>query len=500
MIKCKKICRHSLKKQLFFRSIALVLLTLLIAIVMNAFFLKDIYIKGKETKLLDAYEIMEKYAANPESSEYQDKLQSICSTFNLSFIIADTETKTIVSSINNTKKLNRILNDVQYSIENDDVIKELKKTENYTICTQKDISEELVYLTIYGKLSNGNFFVIRTAVDDIKYSVKITGTFLLFVSFCSLAFACITSLFVSNHICKPIEKLTNISIRMADLDFNVKYDGKSNSEIGVLGENFNHMSETLEKTINELREANKKLLKDVEQKTLIEKMRTEFISNVSHELKTPIALISGYAEGLKDGINSDPESTEYYLDVIIDETKKMNYMVKELTRLMQLELGDGDFDLDEFDFNQVVNNCLETYKLLFDEKQVNVVTNINKDEVLNIVANEYHIEEVIRNYINNALNHVEGDMRIEVTTKRQDEFAYFSVFNTGKPIPEESLEYIWDKFYKVDKARTRAYGGSGIGLSIVKAISEMSGGKCGVTNKENGVEFWFKIALNKSCP
>lgn len=260
------------------------------------------------------------------------------------------------------------------------------------------------------------------------------------------------------------------------------------------------MSETLEKTINELREANKKLLKDVEQKTLIEKMRTEFISNVSHELKTPIALISGYAEGLKDGINSDPESTEYYLDVIIDETKKMNYMVKELTRLMQLELGDGDFDLDEFDFNQVVNNCLETYKLLFDEKQVNVVTNISKDEVLNIVANEYHIEEVIRNYINNALNHVEGDMRIEVTTKRQDEFAYFSVFNTGKPIPEESLEYIWDKFYKVDKARTRAYGGSGIGLSIVKAISEMSGGKCGVTNKENGVEFWFKIALNKSCP
>ncbi len=264
------------------------------------------------------------------------------------------------------KKLNRILNDVQYSIDNNDVIKELKKTENYTICTQKDISEELVYLTIYGKLSNGNFFVIRTAVDDITYSVKITGTFLLFVSFCSMAFACITSLFVSNHICKPIEKLTNISIRMADLDFNVKYDGKSNSEIGVLGENFNHMSETLEKTINELREANKKLLKDVEQKTLIEKMRTEFISNVSHELKTPIALISGYAEGLKDGINSDPESTEYYLDVIIDETKKMNYMVKELTRLMQLELGDGDFDLDEFDFNQVVNNCLETYKLLFD--------------------------------------------------------------------------------------------------------------------------------------
>jgi signal transduction histidine kinase len=280
----------------------------------------------------------------------------------------------------------------------------------------------------------------------------------------------------------------------------VKYDGKSNSEIGVLGENFNHMSETLEKTINELREANKKLLKDVEQKTLIEKMRTEFISNVSHELKTPIALISGYAEGLKDGINSDPESTEYYLDVIIDETKKMNYMVKELTKLMQLELGDGDLDLDEFDLNQVINNCLETYGLLFDEKKVNVVTNINKTESLNIVANEYHIEEVIRNYINNALNHVEGDMRIEVTAKRQDEYAYFSVFNTGKPIPEESLEYIWDKFYKVDKARTRAYGGSGIGLSIVKAISEMSGAKCGVINKEEGVEFWFKIALNKSCP
>ena len=259
------------------------------------------------------------------------------------------------------------------------------------------------------------------------------------------------------------------------------------------------MSGKLEMTIGELKSANEALLKEVELKSNNEKIRTEFISNVSHELKTPIAIISGYAEGLKDGINDDPESMQYYLDVIIDESNKMNHMVKQLTELIQLEhVAYTDEEYDLFDFRQLVTNCLGTYDLIFKEKNVSVVSDICGEELM-IRANEYNIEEVIRNYINNALNHIKTPNEIRITVCAKDGGAYFAVHNTGDNIPNESIKHIWDSFYKVDKARTREYGGSGIGLSIVKAIMEKHMGKYGVNNTADGVEFYAWLKGDSSC-
>ena len=251
------------------------------------------------------------------------------------------------------------------------------------------------------------------------------------------------------------------------------------------------MSDQLEQTISELKSANVELQKDNERKTQIDEMRKEFLNNVSHELKTPIALISGYAEGLKDNIAEDKESRDFYCDVIIDESSKMNNMVRKLLTLNQLEFGNDQVTMERFDITQLVKGVISGMKLLIEDKGASVT--INTDEPVYVWGDEFKIEEVVTNYMSNALNHLDYDKKIDVRIIRENGLVRVSVFNTGNPIPEGDIDKIWDKFYKVDKARTREYGGSGIGLSIVKAIMESHNQQCGVKNYEDGVQFWFTL-------
>ena len=296
---------------------------------------------------------------------------------------------------------------------------------------------------------------------------------------------------LTRRISKPILRLANISERMAGLDFDAKYDGSGAAEIEILGENINVLSETLERTISELKTANNKLLRDIEKKEKIDEMRREFLSNVSHELKTPIALIQGYAEGLREGINDDVADREFYCDVIVDEAAKMNSMVKKLLTLNQLESGSETAEMERFDLVTLLKNYLQSADILI--RQSGAKVRLSAEEKAYVWADEFKVEEVFVNFFTNALNHLSGDRVIEVKVTGQDETVRLSVFNTGEPIPEESLPHLWEKFYKVDKARTREYGGSGIGLSIVKAIMDSFHRPYGVVNYDNGVEFWIEL-------
>ena len=231
--------------------------------------------------------------------------------------------------------------------------------------------------------------------------------------------------------------------------------------------------------------------KDIAKKEEVDEMRKEFISNVSHELKTPIALIQGYAEGLQEGINDNPQDVEYYCDVIIDEAGKMNKMVKNLLTLNQLEFGNGQVNMERFDIVSVVAGVINSMRLRAEQN--NVTIEFPRQNPVYVWADEFQIEEVITNYLSNAFNHVDENKLIKVEIIEKNGIVRVSVFNTGKQIPEEELDNIWVKFYKVDKARTRAYGGNGIGLSIVKAIMDRHEKGYGVMNHENGVEFWFEL-------
>lgn len=202
---------------------------------------------------------------------------------------------------------------------------------------------------------------------------------------------------------------------MKGLDFNAKYKGNSNNEIGVLGKNINELSGTLEKTISELKTANNEMKKDLAQKEEAEKMRQEFLSNVSHELKTPIALIQGYAEGLKDGVTDDPESMNFYCEVISDEAGKMNNMVKKLLTLNQLEFGNDVVSMERFDIRMLIDNYVQTAGIQI--KQHEVTVDVKGDDQVFVWGDEFKTEEVFMNYFSNALNHVSGEKLINVSIK-----------------------------------------------------------------------------------
>lgn len=370
----------------------------------------------------------------------------------------------------------------------------ISSNDNYTL--QKVYDERLgdYYLEIWGTLDNGYSIILRTPIQGIKDNVNISTTLIKYVGGAILAVGIIAAFVVSTYITRPIKQLSNIAEKMSEMDFNARYEGSDKGEIGLLGKSMNNMSEKLEQNIAELKKANLELKKDIDKKEKLEIMRTDFLSNVSHELKTPIALIQGYAEGLKEGITDDPESMEFYCDVIMDEANKMNTMVKRLLTLNQIEFGNDEPEMERFDINELIASVADANAIRAGQKNMSIVFD-NRNEHNFVWADEYKTEEVLTNYISNALNHCDGKRAIEVRTEKSENGGTITVtvYNSGKNIADENLERIWEKFYKTDKARTREYGGNGIGLSIVKAIMDSMGQEYGVRNVSDGVEFWFNL-------
>ena len=303
----------------------------------------------------------------------------------------------------------------------------------------------------------------------------------------------IVVIFISAMFSKPIVKMSHLAKRMCELDFDTKINVKSKDEIGVLGNSMNELSEKLEKTISELKTANAKLESDIENREKIDEMRKEFISHASHELKTPIALIQGYAEGLKDNVSDDPESMEFYCDVIIDEASKMNKLVMNMLDLSELEFGDDNISIQRFDITALISEVIKASKIIIEQSEASVVEFEEKDPV-NVWADEFMIEEVITNYLTNALHYVQPEGKIRIFYEQPAEGKIrINVYDQGEKIKEEDLDKLFIKFYKSDAARTREYGGSGIGLSIVEVIMKRHKNNYGVYNTEDGVVFYFEL-------
>lgn len=294
-------------------------------------------------------------------------------------------------------------------------------------------------------------------------------------------------------------QLNDITKKMAKLDFKQKYRiNDSDDEINELGKNINTMSDKLESTIKQLRETNSELEKDIEEKSKIDEMRKQFISDVSHELKTPIALIQGYAEGLIENVNNDDESRKFYAEVILDESNKMDVLVKQLLELMKLEYGKRKFNDEEFDVVELINEVIRKCNVMLEENQIQVV--FDEKKPIYAYADDFYVEQVVTNYFTNAIKHakeVNGKKQIKITIQNVKNKIRVSVFNTGDKIPEEDLTRVWGRFYKIDDSRNRENSGSGIGLSIVKAIQNNYQNEYGVQNLSNGVEFYFDISTKK---
>lgn len=499
---------HSLKHQISVLFICLLLLSIFSITLINGLFLEKYYVSKKVEVLEEAKEVLSqmnlddilKYDTDSESDsgeaagEIPDEIERSSSRNNLTWIIVNEENSGYYYwGENNMSKMLRsklfgYINNLDQDMERGHVI---KQTDTCTMWQVHDRFAGMEYVECWGQFDNEYYFLIRSPLESIKESASISNSFYFVVGAVIVVISGLVILIVTNRITRPISELTKLSERMSDLDFDARYQSWAGNEIDVLGDNFNKMSRKLESTISELKSANNKLQKDIEDKIKIDEMRKEFLDNVSHELKTPIALIQGYAEGLNENISDDPESREFYCEVIMDEASKMNKLVKNLLTLNQLESGKDAPVMERFDIVSLIRGVLGSMNIMIEQKEATVI--FEETEPVYVWADEFKIEEVVTNYTSNALNHLDGERKVEIRVIRESDCVKVTVFNTGTPIPEEDIPNLWNKFYKVDKARTREYGGSGIGLSIVKAIIESMNQKYGVCNYDNGVEFWFTL-------
>lgn len=520
--KIKKKKFHTLRHQISLLFIGLLLLSILTITVINGIFLERYYISKKVDVLQAAKcsleeavtdELLENIGADEstpggESEEPREEggeqnffsdddipeeISRNSSRNNLSWVIINKENSKYLSWGGNARLLRTKLFGYVYEL---DIIEPasshvLKVTDDCVIQQVHDRFAGMDYVECWGEFENGSFFLIRTPLESIKESALISNKFYCFVGITIILISGILILIMTRRVTKPISELTRLSQRMSNLDFEARYESHAGNEIDVLGDNFNKMSRQLLTTISELKSVNNKLKKDIEDKIKIDEMRKEFLDNVSHELKTPIALIQGYAEGLKENVSDDPEGREFYCDVIMDESAKMNKLVKNLLTLNQLESGRDAPVMERFDIIALIQGVLQSMDIIIRQKEAKVI--FDSTEPVYVWADEFKVEEVVTNYISNALNHLDGERQIEIRAAGQGDIVKITVFNNGTPIPEEDIPNLWNKFFKVDKARTREYGGSGIGLSIVKAIMEGMNQQYGVRNYDNGVEFWFTL-------
>lgn len=479
--------KHSIKRQMTIVFSGLIIFILVMTVAVYSNFLQEYYLLHKQQDLMEVHDTVG-FAIEKGLTE-DERVWKEMERTNISMLVLDRE-QVIFAPRGDQEQLFSQLRGYLFN-QNQEYGELLKKGDGYEIRKTRDMAVEMDYLEMWGTYPNGSMFILRSPLDSIWESSALANKLLIYIGIAALVLGGMLVSLFARKITEPITELSTLSRRMSELDFDARYTRGGEDEIGILGNNFNLMSERLEKTISELKQANNELLKDIEQKEKIEDMRNEFLGNVSHELKTPLALIQGYAEGLKEGISDDPESREFYCDVIMDEASKMNRMVKNLLTLNQLEFGNEKVEFERFDVSGLVQGVIQSCEILI--QQANAKVEFIGESPVYAWADEFKTEQVIRNYLTNAIHHVDHERRIEVKVISRGDKVRVSVFNSGNPIPKEDLEKLWDKFYKVDKAHTREYGGNGIGLSIVKAIMESFHQKYGVRNFDNGVEFWFEL-------
>ena len=489
----------SVRVKLFLVLCVVTILLVICLIAINSLVLENFYIYNKTNTIKEVYNKINKYYKDPDLAiNLETELKKIAFRNNFDILI-QSDTDLILFSTNKD-----FLSSIEVAKEKYKTYLEERKNLLYsdakmTIRKIDDTSNSLNYILLYGKLDNGYSLYIRIPIAPIEESVRISNNTLIVIGIATVIISAFVASLISRKFTDPIVQLNDITKEMARLDFSQKYRiTDTEDEINELGNNINTMSDKLESTIKQLRETNSELEKDIEEKSKIDEMRKQFISDVSHELKTPIALIQGYAEGLIENVNNDDESRKFYAEVILDESNKMDVLVKQLLELMKLEYGKRKFNDEEFEVVELINEVIRKCNVMLEENQIQVV--FDEKKPIYAYADDFYVEQVVTNYFTNAIKHakeVNGKKQIKITIQNVKNKIRVSVFNTGDKIPEEDLTRVWGRFYKIDDSRNRENSGSGIGLSIVKAIQNNYQNEHGVQNLSNGVEFYFDISTKK---
>ena len=490
----------SVRVRLFMTLSFVILLIILFLILVNNFVFGQFYLYSKTKALKSVYDVVNHYYNGSQIMDLETQLEKMAINNNFDILIKNdqnvnvfTSNKDFFSTLGQMSEMtNRFYSASEEMIESD---------EKFNIKKIMDNKNGITYVLLSAILDNGYLLYIRIPITSIQESVKISNNFLYLMAGFAILIAAVIVSYVSRKFGDPIAELNDIAKKMANLDFSHKYKiTNADDEINHLGKSINAMSDKLERTIKQLRNTNIELEKDIEEKSQIDEMRKSFISDVSHELKTPIALIQGYSEGLLENVNSDEENRRFYAEVILDETNKMDRLVKQLLELMKLEYGKREFQDKEFNIVELEKEIVRKSQVMLEEKNIEIKFQ-TMDEIA-VFADDFYIEQVISNYLTNAIKHIkelDGEKYIQIENEVDIEKnkVRVKVFNTGDTIKEENIARIWNRFYKIDESRNREDGGTGIGLSFVKAIMSNYGNEYGVVNRDNGVEFYLELNMKE---
>lgn len=353
---------------------------------------------------------------------------------------------------------------------------EKKRKQQPYICEifelKNDTASKIIFL---GKTKSNQYLVLMKNTNGVRESVAIANRFYLFIGGIMLFISIFLTALFSKKITKPIIKMCAITNEMEKLHFEHKIEVKSKDEIGELADSINHMAERLQENIYTM------------QQDIVR--RKQLVRDVSHELKSPIAVIKGYADGLQYGVADDKDSREKYCQIISNECDRMDQMVKdllELSKLEQIVINPTKKNIHLYPF---IKQLEEVYSNKMQEKGCKVTIHCNQSVI--VEADEKMLERILTNLFGNAVKYVKNPGEIVVSVTEQDQGTRVEIYNTGDSIPNDDITKVWDVFYKVDKSRKREQDGHGIGLAIVKTAVELHHGTVFLENKSEGVSFGF---------
>ena len=488
--------KPSIRTRLFLTLSGLLLFFVLLSLLLTRLGLEKFYMWQKEDTLIASGAAIDAaYRGNP--ADIATELKRIASALGASIVITDRNGQTKYTSFGPFIHQGAAGNgpaSFHFPPPPPHITQSRKVIDNKTsLEMQRDADIKIDFMVIDRRLNNNDTLHIRQALSPISESAAVAAQFMVFTGLLSILLGCTWAFFFAKQFTRPIQTLNRIAQSMALLDFSQKASIERGDEIGELGKSINHMSDQLDSAISELHQKNQQLLADVEKERKLDKMRKEFVSNVSHELKTPLSLILGYAEGLRENVVQEQTDKDYYCSVIMDEAEKMNRLVHDLLNLSQIESGFFQLNPETFNLSVLLDSLIQKYQPILQEKSIALKLQSQSEFIVH--GDRLRIEQILSNYLNNAIDHANEDKLIVLSADKAGdaEHVRVSVFNSGQPIPEESLPKIWTSFYKVDVSRTRERGGHGLGLSIVRALQELHGNRYGVENIETGVSFWFDI-------
>lgn len=363
----------------------------------------------------------------------------------------------------------------------------------YTITDMPYVAIKAVHLVKLISMEDGkkNVIEVNASLQPVNEAISALRDYAPFFYLMAMLISIAIALVYSRMVSRPLVTLTHIADKMANMDFTIKSPLKGEDELGVLSNSLNILSCNLDNALSELKEANKQLVLDMEKEKKQEQVRKEFVANVSHELKTPLGIIKGFAEGIKDGIKK--EKSNYYMDVILDEIEKMNALILNMLELSKIEAGQDTLQ-EVFNVKKLIEKTVKLLEMPIQKKQLKISIEGDYTAVQGV---KFQIDQVIVNLLSNAVKHGREGTEIIVTGDIRDGNHYISIYNEGNQLTEEELESIWLRFYKLDKSHHRESGGTGLGLAIVKAILEGHDSDYGVMNDKNGITFYFALKADE---